>query len=245
LPLRLLAERHDSQPVPPFAPLVRLACACTYDVTMSSTQQPPLSGLLIVLGTRNAKKAEELIDHLAGTPVQLRTLADYPQAPEVIEDGATFRDNARKKAGELARALGQWVLGEDSGLAVDALGGRPGVYSARYAGQAAADEANNSKLLEELAGVPDPQRTAHYVSTMALADPQGNIRAETEGRCNGRIAAAPRGRHGFGYDPLFVIPEYHKTFGELGLLVKRRLSHRARAVARLRSLLWELVARDG
>jgi XTP/dITP diphosphohydrolase len=192
---------------------------------------------VIVLATRNRKKAEELIDHLAGIPIEFRTLADLPEAPEVLEDGETFIDNARKKAGAIARAVGHWALGEDSGLAVDALGGRPGVFSARYSGVDATDESNNRKLLDELAAVPDDRRTAHYVCTAALADPQGNIRAEVEGRCNGRIGAKPRGEQGFGYDPLFIIAEYHKTFGELGLLVKRHLSHRARAIAQLRPLL--------
>ena len=205
---------------------------------MASTASAPL---VIVLGTRNRKKAEELIDHLAGIPLKLGTLADFPNAPEVIEDGKTFIDNARKKAIELARALGHWVLGEDSGLIVDALGGRPGVYSARFSGEAASDESNNRKLLAELTGVPDDKRTAHYVCTAVLADPEGNIRAEVEGRSNGRIGSEQRGTQGFGYDPLFIIPEYHKTFGELGLLVKRHLSHRARAIARLRPLLWKLV----
>jgi XTP/dITP diphosphohydrolase len=197
--------------------------------------------LLIVLGTRNAKKAEELMDHLAGIPVEFRTLAEFPAAPEVTEDGSTFIENARKKAVTLAHALGHWVLGEDSGLVVDALGGRPGVFSARYSGDGASDESNNRKLLDELSAVPYEKRTAHYVCTAALADPQGNIRAEVEGRCNGRIGTQPRGDQGFGYDPLFIIPEYHKTFGELGLLAKRHLSHRARAIARLRPLLWKVV----
>lgn len=203
----------------------------------SSSERPRL----IVLGTRNRKKAEELVDHLAGMPIEFRTLAEFSTAPEVVEDGETFIDNARKKATELARALGQWVLGEDSGLVVDALGGRPGVYSARFSGEGATDESNNRKLLDELARVPDEKRTAHYVCTAALADPAGNIRAEAVGRCNGRIGREPRGSGGFGYDPLFIIPEYHTTFGELGLLVKRHLSHRSRAVAQLRPLLWKLL----
>lgn len=204
------------------------------------------SGLpqIVVLGTRNRKKAEELIDHLSGMPIELRTLADFPDAPDVIEDGQTFIANARKKAIELARALDQWVLGEDSGLVVDALGGQPGVYSARYSGEGATDESNNRKLLEEMAGVPNEKRTAHYVCTAALSDPAGNIRAEVEGRCNGRIGREPHGTHGFGYDPLFIIPEYHKTYGELGLIVKRYLSHRSRAISQLRPLLWKLVRSD-
>ena len=208
---------------------------------MSPTPSDRSRPTVIVLGTRNRKKAEELIDLLRGMPIDFRTLADFANAPEVVEDGDTFLANARKKATELARALGVWVLGEDSGLVVDALGGQPGVYSARYAGQGASDEANNRKLLAELAGVADHDRIAHYVCTAALSDPDGNIRAEVQGRCNGRLGTEPHGNHGFGYDPLFIIAEYHKTFGELGLLVKRHLSHRARAMARLRPVLWKLL----
>jgi XTP/dITP diphosphohydrolase len=198
------------------------------------------TSIIIVLGTRNRKKAEELVDHLAGTAVVFRTLSDCAAAPEVVEDGSTFIENARKKAITLAKALDKWVLGEDSGLAVDALGGRPGVYSARYAGEDATDESNNRKLLEELAAVPTEKRGAHYVCTMALADPGGAIRAESEGRCYGRIGTQPRGSQGFGYDPLFIIPEYHRTFAELGLLVKRHLSHRARALDQLKVKLNKL-----
>lgn len=210
---------------------------------MTSIANPPTrpAQLRLVLGTRNANKAEELIDHLSGVPVTLSTLDEVPAVPEVFEDGDSFSANARKKAGELAVSLRMWVLGEDSGLVVDALGGAPGIYSARYSGREASDESNNRKLLEELAGIPEPRRTAHYVCTAALADPEGTIRAEVAGRCNGRIATAPRGTEGFGYDPLFLIPEYHKTFGELGLLVKRQLSHRARAMAQLRAHLWRIL----
>lgn len=197
----------------------------------------------IVLGTRNRKKCEELVDHLSGLPITFRTIAEFPEAPEVIEDGVTFVDNARKKATQLAAFLGEWVLGEDSGLVVDALGGRPGVFSARYAGEGASDEENNRKLLDELANVPDDKRTAHYVCTAVLADPAGTIQAEVEGRCHGRIARVAHGTEGFGYDPLFIIPEYHRSFGELGLLVKRHLSHRSRAIAWLRDVLHRILSR--
>lgn len=208
---------------------------------MSDSSGAPLRPSVIVLGTRNRKKGAELIDHLGEMPIEFQTLAAYPSAPEVIEDGTTFMENARKKATTLATALGRWVLGEDSGLVVDALGGRPGIYSARYSGEGASDESNNRKLLEELASIPDERRTAHYVCTAALADPTGTIRAEVEGRCHGRIGRGPHGSQGFGYDPLFIIAEYHKTFGELGLLVKRHLSHRSRAIAQLRPHLWRLL----
>ncbi len=199
--------------------------------------------MTIVLATRNRKKAEELLDHLADLPITFRTLAEYADAPQVVEDGDSFGANARKKAITVARALGLYALGEDSGLAVDALGGRPGIYSARYAGPDASDDQNNAKLLEELRGVPLSKRTAHYVCHIAVAAPDGTVVAEAEGRCHGLIGVELRGTQGFGYDPLFIIPEYHKTFGELGLTVKRWLSHRARACERIRPKLLRLASR--
>jgi XTP/dITP diphosphohydrolase len=188
---------------------------------------------VLVLGTRNRKKGIELFDLLRPLGVEVRTLADYPTAIEVVEDGDTFAANAAKKATQQARHLGQWVLGEDSGLCVDALQGAPGVYSARYAGPGATDEANNRRLLAELEGTPLERRTAHYVCHAELSDLRGKIRATAEDRCHGRILFAPRGSGGFGYDPLFEIPEYHRTFGELGAAVKAALSHRARALRNL------------
>ncbi len=182
-----------------------------------------------VLGTGNRKKLLELQDLFGPLGLRLSTLADWPQAITVEETGQTFAENARLKAAEQARALGAWVLGEDSGLAVDALGGRPGVYSARFAGPEANDAANNAKLLAELAAVPADRRGARYVCHMTLADPSGQVRAESEADCRGRILSEPRGGQGFGYDPLFEIPEYHCTFAELGLAVKWALSHRSRA----------------
>jgi len=196
---------------------------------------------LLVLGTRNRKKREEIVEILDGLGLQFGDLNDYPNAPEVVEDGATFEANARKKAAETARALGQWVLGEDSGLVVPALNGRPGVYSARYAGKQGDDEANNDRLLAELAPLPDDRRAAYYVCTAALADPKGEVHALVEGRCHGLIVKERRGSSGFGYDPLFLIPEYHRTFGELSARVKHALSHRARALAQLRPVLRRLL----
>jgi XTP/dITP diphosphohydrolase len=198
---------------------------------------------VIVLGTRNAKKREEILEILGDLPLDFRDLTDFPNAPEVVEDGDTFESNARKKAAETARALGQWVLAEDSGLVVPALKGRPGVYSARYAGRQGDDAANNARLLAELAPLPDDRRAASYVCVAALADPRGEVRAVTEGRCHGVITRDHRGSGGFGYDPLFLIPEYHRTFGELSARVKHALSHRARALAQLRPALLRLVAR--
>jgi XTP/dITP diphosphohydrolase len=196
----------------------------------------------LVIGTRNPKKLEEIRELLADLPIELSDLTNYPAAPEVNEDGQTFEDNARKKASELALTLGTWLLGEDSGLVVPGLGGRPGVYSARYSGKHGDDVANNARLLAELAPLPPEKRAAYYVCVVALANPQGEVVATAEGRCGGMIADELRGKNGFGYDPLFLIPEYHRTFGELSPRVKRALSHRARAIERLRLSLRTFLA---
>lgn len=187
----------------------------------------------LVLGTRNRKKGEELVQLFAPYAIDLRILSDFPDAIDVVEDGKTFRDNAARKAVQSARHLGQWVLGEDSGLAVDALQGAPGVMSARYSGPQATDESNMRRLLEELGNLPIDRRTASYVCHATLADPTGQVRAETESRCRGRIRLEPAGTSGFGYDPLFEVVEYHRTFAQLGACVKSVLSHRARAIRRL------------
>jgi XTP/dITP diphosphohydrolase len=197
---------------------------------------------LLVVGTRNPKKREEILEILDGLGIDVRDLTGWLDAPEVVEDGATFEANARKKAVELARHLKHWVLGEDSGLVVPALSGRPGVYSARYAGKQGDDEANNNRLLAELTPLPDDQRAAYYVCSAVVADPQGEVRAAAEGRCHGGIIRERRGTGGFGYDPLFLIPEYHRTFGELSARVKHALSHRGRALAQLRPALRRLLS---
>jgi XTP/dITP diphosphohydrolase len=195
----------------------------------------------LVLGTRNAKKRQEIEEILGDLGIPLQDLSAYPDAPEVVEDGDAFEANARKKAAQTAMAIGQWVLGEDSGLVVPALNGRPGVYSARYAGKQGDDAANNRKLLAELAPLPADRRDAYYVCTAALADPKGQVHAVVEGRCWGQIITEYRGDGGFGYDPLFLIPEYHRTFGELSPRVKHALSHRGRALLQLRAALRRLL----
>jgi XTP/dITP diphosphohydrolase len=200
---------------------------------------------VLVLGTRNRKKCQEIVEILGDLGLELRDLSSYPDSPEVVEDGATFEANARKKASELARSLNQWVLGEDSGLVVPALGGRPGVFSARFAGKQGDDEANNDRLLAELAPLKGDQRAAYYVCTAALASPNAAIKAVVEGRCHGVLVHERRGQGGFGYDPLFLIPEYHQTFGELSSRVKHALSHRARALAQLRPILRQILLNDG
>jgi XTP/dITP diphosphohydrolase len=214
--------------------------------TSSTMSAPPA----LVIATRNPKKAREmqtlLVPPWEPDPVLARlevlSLDHLKPVPEVVEDGDSFAANARKKAAQTAQHLGRWVVADDSGLAVDALAGAPGVYSARYAGTHGDDAANNRKLLEALAEVPDEQRGAAFVCALALADPDGSIVAEVEAQCRGRITRELRGTGGFGYDPLFLIPEYHKTFGELSPLVKNQISHRARAFARLRPIVHRLVA---
>lgn len=197
----------------------------------------------LVIGTTNLKKGLEIQELLAPFGFEVQTLKETGRPIlDVVEDGDTFAYNARKKAAEQALHLGAWVMADDSGLAVDALGGQPGVYSARYAGENAADADNNAKLRAELGDLPLARRTAHYVCHVAVADPRGEIRAESADICRGRIVFEPAGTNGFGYDPLFEVVEYHQTFGELGPLVKAAISHRARA---LRSVVPKLLALVG
>lgn len=185
--------------------------------------------VFLVAGSANRKKALELEGLFSPLGLRVKSLADFSDWPQVPETGSTFAENAALKARRLAQYLGRWVLADDSGLCVDALGGEPGVYSARYSGPQATDAANNRLLLERLAGVPLEQRTARFVCAMALSDPAGQIRATAEAACCGRIALEPRGSGGFGYDPLFEIIEYRRTFGQLSPEVKAILSHRGRA----------------
>jgi len=197
---------------------------------------------LLVLGSRNRKKLGELAGLLTPHGLVLKTLADFPAAIEVAETGDTFAANAALKATQQAKHLEHWVLGEDSGLSVDALGGAPGVYSARFSGEGATDERNNRLLLEKLAAVPSERRGAHYTCYAVLSDPAGNVRAQSEGICRGRILTEPAGSGGFGYDPLFEVVECHRTFGELAPAVKAVLSHRSRAIRQLVPQIVALIA---
>jgi XTP/dITP diphosphohydrolase len=202
----------------------------------------------LVLGTTNAGKLRELTAMLAPHGIACLSLADVTGAVEVDETGDTFAANAALKATAQARALVRWVLAEDSGLVVPALDGDPGVRSARFAGppppgeSAPTDERNNRLLLERLAGRPADARAAFFACHAALADPHGVIVATASGTCHGRIADAPRGPGGFGYDPLFVVREYDRTFAELGRAFKAVVSHRGRA---MRALLPQIIRRLG
>jgi XTP/dITP diphosphohydrolase len=197
--------------------------------------------LRLVLGSRNKKKLREMLELLGDLRLDLSDLTPFPDAPEVEETAETFVGNATLKATQLAPVLNAWVIGEDSGLCVPALGGAPGVYSARYAGTHGDDAANNTKLLREMAALTGDDRAAYYVSTAVLADPAGKVIAAVEGRCHGIIVDSLRGSGGFGYDPLFLVPEHGKTFGELPLEVKQSMSHRANAFKQLRPVIERLL----
>jgi len=196
------------------------------------------------MATRNAGKVRELRDLLQGLGIELLSLTDFPDLPEIPEEGATFAENAGAKAREVARLTHLPALADDSGLEVAALGGRPGVFSARYAQdrtqpEVPGDADNWGKLLEEMAGVPWEEREARFVCAIALALPGGRV-FTARGECGGYIALEPRGEYGFGYDPVFWVPEFGRTMAELGPEVKNRLSHRARALAALRDILISL-----
>lgn len=195
---------------------------------------------LVVVGSHNPGKVREIQKILAALPVELRSLDDYPDAVPPEEIGETFAENARLKARELARQTGAWVLADDSGLCVDALDGRPGVRSARYGGPGASDEQKAALLLGELRDVPDEERGAAFVCAIALASPD-EVVVEAEGRCAGRITRQPRGRNGFGYDPVFFYPAFGSTFAEAAPGDKNRVSHRGVALRALASSLAELL----
>ena len=194
----------------------------------------------VVIATRNEGKLREIRDILAPWSLKILSLKDFPGIPEIIEDGSTFAENAAKKAREVARQTGRLAIADDSGLVVDALQGRPGVFSSRYGGEKATDEERFQKLLAEMTGIPEGKRQAAFVCAIALATPQGKVEL-LEGRCRGQIAFAPRGEHGFGYDPIFFLPELGKTMAELDPELKNRISHRARALEKLKELLPELL----
>ncbi|MDT8859478.1 XTP/dITP diphosphatase [Alkalihalobacillus sp. MEB130] len=184
----------------------------------------------IVIATKNKGKIAEFKQMLDGWEV--RSLLDYPDIPDIEEDGDTFSKNAAKKAETLATYLNQMVVADDSGLEVDALDGRPGVYSARYAGSDKSDAANMGKVLTEMLDVPSEDRTARFICVMAVASPKKETRFY-EGSCEGMIALEERGTNGFGYDPIFYVPELEKTMAQLTAEQKNERSHRANALHQL------------
>ncbi|HID95594.1 MAG TPA: XTP/dITP diphosphatase [Candidatus Latescibacteria bacterium] len=193
----------------------------------------------LVLATRNKGKIQEIRDVLADLGIQLSSLDDCGSVAELIEKGGTLEENAMHKALTVARQLRLPALADDSGLEVDHLKGGPGVFSSRFAGDGASDEENNEKLLEALKGVPAQKRGAAFRCVMVLAMPDGRFWT-AEGRCEGRIAEVPTGTGGFGYDPLFFVPELGKTFAELRPEVKNRISHRAKALIKIRRILGKI-----
>jgi len=192
--------------------------------------------LKLLLATRNRNKVIEMQHALEDTGWQVVMLSDIVGAPDVEEDGATFKDNALKKARGAARFSHLWTLAEDSGLEIDALGGEPGVRSARYAGDGATDAERIRKVLGHLVSVRDEQRTARFRCLICVIDPAGKESC-FEGRCEGRMAHRAAGSSGFGYDPIFIPDGYDRTFAELGLGVKNKISHRARALEQVIAFL--------
>ena len=190
----------------------------------------------LLIATTNAGKFREFAELLGDLPIALKSIAEFADAPEVPEEGATYAANALHKALSLARWSGCSALADDSGLEVDALRGAPGVHSARYAGPAQDSAANVAKLLAALEGVPLAQRTARFRCSLAVARPDAATLI-VEATCEGYITEAPRGSAGFGYDPVFLYPPLRQTFAEIPAAVKNRLSHRARACERLRPRL--------
>ncbi|MEC4889766.1 MAG: XTP/dITP diphosphatase [Nitrospira sp.] len=190
----------------------------------------------LVLATRNRHKGEELAALLGDLDIRIRTLADFPDAPEVEEDGATCEANAIKKATVISQSTGLPAVADDTGLEVEALGGRPGVYAARYAGEDATYEDNCRKLLQELAGVPRDKRTARFVTVAAIAVP-GEAVQVTRGVLDGYITDSASGSRGFGYDPVFFVPEVGATLADITAEQKNQISHRAKAFLQAKAIL--------
>lgn len=197
----------------------------------------------LVVATKNGKKLIEIIEILKDRNLRVISLVDYPRAPRIIENGKTFKENAIKKAVRIAHFTGRLTLGEDSGLCVYALDGKPGVYSSRFAGKNKSDMQNNKKLLRELEGLSLSKRKAYYACSVALADANGLV-GVVEGRCSGVIGFKMLGKSGFGYDPLFVIPKYKKTFAQLGSGIKHKMSHRYYALEKTKKIIQKYIEKQ-
>jgi len=192
--------------------------------------------LEVIVATRNQGKIREIREALKGLGLRIYALSDFPDVPEIEEDGKSFIENALKKARFYSKVFGKLTLADDSGLEVDGLKGMPGIYSARYSGERASSRENNQKLLKEMEGIQFSKRGARFKCIMAMVSPNGK-EAMTEGICKGRIGMREKGRRGFGYDPLFILPKYGKTMAELSLKEKNRISHRGKALRKLRKII--------
>jgi len=192
--------------------------------------------MILILATGNQGKVREIVTGLALPSLSYKSLNDFSGLPEIIEDGLSFLENALIKARTISRLLGLPVLADDSGLEVDCLKSQPGIYSARFAGPEATDRANNEKLLSLMREVPDDQRAARFVCVMVLTLPSGEW-VQAEGVCRGLISRSPLGDQGFGYDPVFYLPDFQKTMAQLPLEAKNKISHRARALEKIRPYL--------
>jgi len=190
----------------------------------------------IVLATRNEGKLREIKDLLEGLDIKIISLMDIKEIPAISEDGSSFQENALIKAEAVASFTKMVTIADDSGLEVDALNGKPGIYSARFAGEDTSDEKNNIELLRRLEGVPMSERGATFKCAIAIVKPGGKKKI-IEGECSGIIQFEEKGKFGFGYDPLFFVPEYGKTFAELSPEIKNRISHRAKAMEKLKGIL--------
>src|SRR2546428_12776619 len=202
---------------------------------------PPSGALEVVLATRNPGKVRELLDLLRDLPLQVYTLHAFPQIRDLHEDGLTYTENAISKALAVARLTRRVAVADDSGIEIDALQGAPGPHSRRFLGEGISDTARNARILKLLAEVPARSRTARYRAVVAVATSEGTVRT-LEGLCEGQIAVAPRGSHGFGYDPIFLVPEYGKTMAQFPTAVNNWISHRVPAVAAARGHLRQLAS---
>lgn len=191
----------------------------------------------LVIGTNNLGKFDEIKTILEDLPVRLHSLKDFGNPLIAEERGNTYTENAIAKAQQYGAATGLWTLADDSGLEVEALGGAPGIFSARYAGEGASDHDRRVLLLSELSQVPGDTRSARFVCVVAMVDQNQNLINISEGTCDGRITEMPRGSAGFGYDPIFVPDGYNETFAELAASIKNQISHRARALLAMKDFL--------
>lgn len=206
-------------------------------VPAKSTSAPDV--LEVVLATRNPGKIREILEILRDLPLRVYTLDAFPQIQNLSEDGLTYTENAISKALTVARLTRRLAIADDAGIEIDALQGAPGPQSRRFLGEGASDTQRNTRILKMVADVAPPARTARYRAVVAVATPDGTVRT-FEGTCEGELATAPRGAHGFGYDPIFLVPAYGKTMAQLPPAVKNRISHRARALAASRPYLRQL-----